>query len=127
MTMTHDHLHAQSNDEVATLKARIAELERVDTEHTVQIAKMNAYIRELEESQRWRKCSEELPELGERVQCYMPKAELQISIMRLGPDDPEDGGSQWLDDDDKDDVVGYVLGSVTHWKPLPEAPEVPDE
>ena len=53
----------------------------------------------------------------------MPKAELQISIMRLGPDDPEDGGSQWLDDDDEDDVVGYVLGSVTHWKPLPKAPE----
>lgn len=49
MTMTHDHLHAQSNDEVATLKARIAELERMDTEHTVQIAKMNAY------TESWRK------------------------------------------------------------------------
>ena len=31
------------------LKARTAELERMDTEHTVQIAKMNGYIHHLEE------------------------------------------------------------------------------
>lgn len=60
-------------------QARITELERMDTEHTVQIAKMNGYISTLEKeneslkysvatldtdlamSQRWHKCSEELP------------------------------------------------------------------
>ena len=31
------------------LKARTEELERMDTEHTVQIAKMNGYIHHLEE------------------------------------------------------------------------------
>lgn len=61
MPINHDMMHAQSNDEVATLKARIAELERRDTEHTVQIAKMNAYIRELEDAQRWRKYPSEQP------------------------------------------------------------------
>lgn len=43
------HLHPGHDDEVARLKARIAELERMDTEHTVQIAKMNGYIHHLEE------------------------------------------------------------------------------
>jgi len=34
------HLHPGHDDEVSLLKARIAELERMDTEHTLQIAKM---------------------------------------------------------------------------------------
>lgn len=43
------HLHPGHDDEVSRLKARIAELERMDTEHTVQIAKINGYISHLEE------------------------------------------------------------------------------
>ena len=34
------HLHPNHDDELTRLKARIAELERMDAEHTVQIAKM---------------------------------------------------------------------------------------
>lgn len=59
-------------DGVVRLKQRIAELEKenaelkeqyrdMDVTHTVFIAKMNALIEELEESQRWRKFSEEKP------------------------------------------------------------------
>lgn len=35
------HLHPGHDDELSRLKARIAELERMDAEHTVQIAKMH--------------------------------------------------------------------------------------
>ncbi len=55
------HLHPSHDDELARLKARIAELERMDTEHTLQIAKMNGYIHHLEEELRWRKYPEEKP------------------------------------------------------------------
>ena len=55
------HLHPSHDDELTRLKARIAELERMDTEHTLQIAKMNGYIHHLEEERRWRKFSEEKP------------------------------------------------------------------
>ena len=43
------HLHPSHDDELTRLKARIAELERMGTEHTLQIAKMNGYISHLEE------------------------------------------------------------------------------
>ena len=55
------HLHPGHDDELTRLKARIAELERIDTEHTLQIAKMNGYIHHLEEERRWRKFPEEKP------------------------------------------------------------------
>lgn len=60
MAMELHHLHPGHDDEVARLKARIAELEKenaelkeqykdMDVTHTVHIAKMNARIEELEE------------------------------------------------------------------------------
>ena len=55
------HLHTSHDDEMTRLKARIAELERMDTEHTLQIAKMNGYMHHLEEERRWRKYPEEKP------------------------------------------------------------------
>ncbi len=61
------HLHPSHDDELSRLKARIAELERMDTEHTVQIAKMNGYISHLEEERRWRKFPDEKPEKGQKV------------------------------------------------------------
>lgn len=55
------HLHPGHDDELSRLKARIAELERKETEHTLQIAKMNGYISHLEEERRWRKFPDEKP------------------------------------------------------------------
>ncbi len=64
------HLHP-GHDEVARLKSRIAELERMDTEHTLQIAKMNGYIHHLEEeleaSKRKEKESRELADPVKRI------------------------------------------------------------
>ena len=112
MTMTHDHLHAHSNDEVATLKARIAELERMDTEHTVQIAKMNAYIRELEEAQRWRKCSEEAPDDKQWILVYYDNHSRFTTGIEL----------RRYDEGLKYDVEKQEIYSL--WMPLPKAPEV---
>lgn len=61
------YLKSEADKAIAELKARIAELERMDTEHTLQIAKMNGYISHLEEERRWRKFSEEKPEKGQKV------------------------------------------------------------
>lgn len=58
-------------DEYERLTARIAELERIDTEHTLQIAKMNGYIHHLEEERRWRKFSEEKPDNGQKVLVWL--------------------------------------------------------
>ena len=71
----------------------------------------------------WIPITKALPEMGVRVLTYVPLADNKITILRLGPDDPEDGGSQWLEDDDDDDVVGFVLGAVTHWMHLPNEPK----
>lgn len=49
MAIELQHMHPSHDDEVSRLKARIAKLERMDTEHTVQIAKLNGYISHLEE------------------------------------------------------------------------------
>ena len=70
MTLQLHHLHTDgpkplykkiTADEYERMTARIAELERMDAEHTLQIAKMNGYIHHLEEGQRWRKYPEEKP------------------------------------------------------------------
>ena len=65
MALELHHLHPGHDDELKRLKERIAELERMDTEHTLQIAKMNGYIRHLEEERRWRKFPDEKPEKGQ--------------------------------------------------------------
>lgn len=113
----------QTRAENEMMKARIAELEKenaelkeqyrdMDVTHTVHIAKMNALIEELEESQRWRKFSEEKP-------------------------DEEQFVLAWLTEDGK---RGFFLTSCfiggkfligedphgckpTYWMPLPSAPK----
>ena len=98
------HLHPGHDDEVSRLKARIAELERMDTEHTLQIAKMNGYISHLEEERRWRKFTDEKPEHN------------GIYIVLLGEH------TRTLDvyDTDKGKFRTYM---PTAWMPLPSAPK----
>ena len=112
MAIELQHLHPGHDDELSRLKSRIAELECMDTEHTLQIAKMNGYISHLEEERRWRKCSEEKP-------------------------DEEQFVLAWLTEDGK---RGFFLTSCfiggkfligedphgckpTYWMPLPSAPK----
>lgn len=62
----------------------------------------------------WIKCSERLPEDGERILIYVHLA----SHESVQPDTRiEDGGYMYLDS-------GYSFGKeVTHWMPIPEPPK----
>ena len=118
MTLQLHHLHTDgpkplykkiTADEYERMTARIAELERMDTEHTLQIAKMNGYIHNLEEERRWRKFSEEKPELGDVVL-------VKISERVKGHYFPMDV-VRW--------DSSYELGEieVSHWMPMPSTPK----
>lgn len=106
----------QAMDQVDEKDKEIAELKEqykdMDVTHTVHIAKMNALIEELEESQRWRKCSEELPEDGAEVLATDGEE------IWLCHKDTVCDGSPWFQPDGLPHIEG-----VTHWKPLPSAPK----
>lgn len=102
----------------------ITELQSEKAQAEEDAAYWKAKFEELKGKCRWRNVSEENPVIGERVEAYMPYAsDNHVRILRLSPYDPDDGGSQWLNDDDEDDNVGYAFGAVTAWRPLPNSPE----
>ena len=105
-----EYFPTSHDDAVSRLKARIAELERMDTEHTLQIAKMNGYISHLEEERRWRKCSEELPEDGAEVLATDGDG-IWLCYKTTMSD-----GSPWFQPDGLPHIEG-----ITHWMPLPSA------
>lgn len=106
------HLHPGHDDELLRLKAHIAELERMDTEHTVQIAKMNGYIHHLEEERRWRKFPDEKPEKREVVFVRMSDGFYRIAMYLAR-------GLGW----DIGDGAHHKSEEVTHWMPLPKTLE----
>ena len=74
------------------------------------VARLKARIAELEEERRWRKCSEELPEVGVEV--------LVTNGIDCGISDWS--GDYW----NNDPFCGYtVYDNVIAWMPLPKAPE----
>ena len=106
------HLHPGHDDELTRLKARIAELERMDTEHTLQIAKMNGYIHHLEEERRWRNVDDKFPTADEGY------------ILVLWEDSLPDIGYIGAEDDVIETVRDRGEGhSVEWWMPLPSAPK----
>lgn len=131
MAIELQHLHPCHDDELSRLKERIAKLERMDTEHTVQIAKMNGYISHLEEERRWRKFSEE-----------KPNEECDYLVMARYPDDDEPHVEICFYDRNCEDFGHYerryavsgnsfggfdgeewVTHNVSFWMPLPSAPK----
>lgn len=110
MTMQMHHLHPSHDDEVSRLKARIAELERMDTEHTLQIAKITGYIHHLEEERRWRKFSEEKPNEKQWIYVFRPNHSQFTTGVEV---------ARW-DNGLKIDVEYEVY---THWMPMPSAPK----
>lgn len=109
--------------ENAKLKAKLAEKDKkidelkeqykdMDVTHTVHIAKMNAKIEELEESQRWRKFSEEKPEKREVVFVRMSDGLYRIAMYLAR-------GLGW----DIGDGAHHKSEEVTHWMPLPKTLE----
>jgi len=105
------HLNPGHDDELTRLKARIAELERMDTEHTLQIAKMNGYIHHLEEERRWRKFSEEKPN-DKQVVLACGDEYYDIVIYR-------DDGSL----DFGDDIHFSSITETPYWMPRPPEPK----
>ena len=110
MTIELHHLHPSHDDEMTRLKARIAELERMDTEHTLQIAKMNGYIHHLEEERRWRKFSEEKPD-DKKVVLVSDGEWLETAIYH------DDGSIDF-----GDDIHFSNITEAPYWMPLPMSP-----
>ena len=106
------HLHPGHDDELTRLKARIAELERMDTEHTLQIAKMNGYISHLEEERRWRKFPDEKPEEWETVIVRFGDGFYDLAVYMSN-------GQGW----DIGDGRYHKSEEVSHWMPLQSAPK----
>ena len=97
------HLHPGHDDELLRLKGRIAELERMDTEHSLQIAKMNGYISRLEEERRWRKFPDEKPTEDIKFLVINEKGMLQCCYYST--------------------ILKEFQIPVTHWMPLPKFEE----
>ena len=106
------HLQPSHDDELSRLKARIAELERIDTEHTVQIAKMNEYINHLEEERRWRKFPDEKPSWGKDV--IVANDESKQFIVSFSYD------MKWISFGNMHTCESKY---VKYWMPLPSAPK----
>ena len=106
------HLHPSHDDELTRLKARIAELERMDTEHTLQIAKMNGYISHLEEERRWRKFPDEKPEEWDTVVVRLSGGFYDLAVYMSN-------GQGW----DIGDGLYHKSEEVSHWMPLPKFEE----
>ena len=95
-----------SNAEIDTLASECRALRSMN-------AKAQEEIAMLKENQRWRKCSEELPEEGVEV------------FVTNGIDC---GINEWCGDHwNNDPFCGYTVCDITAWIPLPKAPEVDNE
>ena len=84
----------------------IADLEE---SHKMEVEQFLMEIVKLKDERRWRKCSEELPEVGVEV------------LVTNGTDF---GISDWCGDYwNNDPFCGYTLYNVIAWMPMPKAPE----
>lgn len=119
------HLHPGHDDDLSRLKARIAELEKenaelkeqyrdMDVTHTVHIAKMNALIEELEESQRWRKFSEEKPPTDGSYMCAYKNKNKDDGVLFV--DEAVWDGEKWSSKFD-------FWEDIIYWQFKPKAPE----
>ena len=80
-----------------------------------QLAKWLEELKQRRDAEQWIPCSERLPETGTDVIVYYPywyKSPVQIAHLK---------GDFWESSDGEYD---FPVKAVTHWKPLPEPPEV---
>lgn len=127
------HLHPSHDDEMTRLKARIAELERMDTEHTLHIAKMTGYIHHLEEERRWRSVSDELPEVEEGCgEIFLVAVAVETETNPKGSyvTSAEFCDGEWYNDATGNEIEEnleredcFYRSKITHWMPLPSAPK----
>lgn len=82
-----------------------------------EIEQLEQRIRKLEEAQRWIPVSERLPEVDTRVEIFDGfEQTMHIGYYR-------EHAKQW-DSEDGGYWHGKNFGLITHWRPLPEPPEV---
>lgn len=114
------HLHPGHDDELSRLKARIAELEKENESLKYSVATLET---DLAMSQRWRKCSEEMPEEDDCVLFSDGK------YIYIGSWTTWDGGcsdysyetrSGWVESGSEND---YDFNEIKYWMPLPSAPK----
>lgn len=112
-------LKAEVDEAIAELKAQNAELkQKLHTNEVVAdlteaaCEQYREYYKKLAESQRWRKCSEELPEDDSDVLTTDGEG-IWLCYKTTTPD-----GLPWFQPDGQPHIEG-----VTHWMPLPKAPE----
>lgn len=129
VTMSHEIERLKAENE--RMKARIAELEKenaelkeqyrdMDVTHTVHIAKMNALIEELEESQRWRKFSEEKPENGQKV---LFRAKYKTDNIRTWIGEFRNVGFDVFYESAPGWGCEFLPNEIFRWMPLPMPPE----
>lgn len=110
--------------ELEAAKKRIAELEAELVSQTYKLNELSGNSPVTPDG--WISCSERMPEMGER-QCYVLAADFinnyppNIPNIQVGVygDWFNDGNPTWDDGDGED----LYLKEVTHWIPLPEAPQ----
>lgn len=96
-------------DEFTTpIKIEIPGIGTIESKDLLLKVEVDEAISELKETQRWRNCSEELPEKDKYVLAFCPNLK-SIEIARI------------LDDEWRDFSWNYL--EVTHWMPLPSAPK----
>ena len=119
MTMTHEQLHTHGRDELAMLRAecdkwhkaydRVWEERMRFADRAIELEKEN---KELKDSQRWRKCSEEMPTADNGY------------VLVLWEDGVPDIGYIGAEDDVIETIRDRGEGhSIEYWMPLPKAPE----
>lgn len=116
------HLHPGHDDDLSRLKARIAELEKENGELRSKNEGLLYALADAETdvamSQRWRKCSEELPQNGQDVWAYDSKSK---SVLHLEYEKSNEG-------------EGFIVfpykhdfqQNITQWMPF-EKPKAPEE
>lgn len=96
-------------------------------------------IAELKEERRWRKCSEELPKLEEDVgEIFLVAVEVESNARPRGSyvTSAEFCEGEWYNDTtgseieeniERDEEGLLYRSKVTHWRPLPKAPELAEK
>lgn len=106
-------------DRIAEIREKVDEgrpIRRIDAKYMLDLlAERDEEIERLRDAQRWIPVTEGLPKTNKPVQVYMPKLYMSVQTGFYDRYYGEDDG-EWYEH-------WVAPGEVTHWMPLPAAPE----